>query len=69
MPPPDILHQLGDLDQSMPEFPNHLTGLLDGQEYRDCLASLQHDDPARLTEYLDTVGSRVARTIPSYKSA
>ena len=57
---PDPLHQLRDLDQSKPEFPNNLTSLLEGQGYRDRVAGLDHDELLWLVEYLEVVSPGAA---------
>lgn len=56
----DLLHQFRHLNQSSPEFPNHLTSIFNQQGYRDCVTSLQSDDSALLIEYLENVRCRVA---------
>ena len=66
MPSADPLHQLRDLERSALEFPNHLTRLVDGKEYRDRIATLQHEDVVWLIECLDTVRPASPRSTPSY---
>lgn len=66
MPPPDFLHQLSDLDQSLSEFPNRLTNHLDGQGYRECIATLQRDQSTWLIEYLDTVSPHIFKSFADF---
>ena len=49
------LERLRRLNQSSPEFADHLTSLFHEPGYIDCVASLQDDNPACLVEYIDNV--------------
>lgn len=51
----DLLHKLRRLDQSSPEFPDHLTNLLYEHGHRDYVANLRDPDSEWLVEYLDNV--------------
>ena len=57
IPSHDILRQLDRLKRSSPDFPNQLTNLLSGQEYKRPISTdaLCDEDRAWLVEYLNNV--------------
>jgi len=55
MIPRDILQQLRGLDGSSPGFRDWLSNILYGEEYKQCVSSLQGDDLAWLVDYMDKV--------------
>ena len=60
MSPPNYpaLQQLYHLDQSSIDFHNQLRNVLYGEEYTQCVPSLQSDDLVWLVDYLDKVRCR-----------
>ncbi|KAF9643686.1 kinase-like protein [Thelephora ganbajun] len=53
-----ILQQIAQLDRTSPDFYNQLDNTLDGQEYRQCVSDIEHDDLVWLVDYLDEVLDR-----------
>jgi hypothetical protein len=49
------LQQLNRLNRSSPDFHDQLSNILYGEEYTQCVRSLQNDDLVWLIEYLDKV--------------
>ena len=49
---PLILRQLTRLDRSSPDFPSRLNYILRGQDYEECVPTLQTGDLMRLVDYL-----------------
>ena len=54
-PLPDILQRFNCLDKSSSQFPDRLTDLLSGEEYKYCITELQDEDAAWLIDFLDEV--------------
>ena len=55
MTPLDPLRQLNDLDRASPQFYQHLTDLLRGDEYRNYVSNLRGEDSPQLVEHLGGV--------------
>lgn len=70
MAPPSspALQQLLHLDASSSDFDSQLNHVLHGQEYRQCLPTLQGDDVAWLVDYLDKVCRRAVFHRPPLKA-
>ena len=58
------LEQLHYLDRSSPDFHDRLSNVLYGEEYQQCVQSLQDDDLVWLVDYLDKVRHQVAQAFP-----
>ena len=52
---PLTLRQLTRLDRSSPDFPSRLNYILRGQDYEECVPTLQDGDLMRLVDYLNEV--------------
>lgn len=55
MTPTKIVQQFKQLNRSSPQFPDQLTSLLYGKEYKECIPKLQDQEVVWLVEYLDAV--------------
>ena len=55
MTPRDLLQQLRCLDRSSSEFPDQVSNILYGEEYRQCIPNLQSGDLVWFVDYLDEV--------------
>ena len=60
MPFDSLLQQLHRLDGSSSGFQDKLCNVLYGEEYKQCMPSLQNDDLTWLVDYLDKVRCHVA---------
>jgi len=57
MSPPNPLRQLHRLKVSSPQFPAEITTILNGEEYKAAVVTLQDKDLVWLVNYLDTACS------------
>lgn len=59
MTSPQLLQQLHRLDGSSSWFPDKLSNILYGEEYKRCVGDLRSDDLVSLVDYLDKVRCRI----------
>jgi hypothetical protein len=60
LPGSPVLRQLDRLNRSSPDFHDQLSGIVYGEEYKQCVPNLQDDELVWLVDYLDRVRRRVA---------
>ena len=60
LPSSPVLRQLDRLNRSSPDFHDQLSGIVYGEEYKQCVPNLQDDELVWLVDYLDRVRRRVA---------
>jgi len=68
MTPRDILQQLRSLDASSLGFPDRLSNILYGEEYRQSAPNLQGDHLDGLVDYMDKVCRHAALPLSPLKS-